>query len=101
MLGRLQMDVEDCIKKYQELMGIVFKKREGTLGSITDWFTKKASLLWSGQVYDDKPLETEIKKLVRSQLGDENAKLLEGEGNPGCKTYGSYSHIGLHQANIF
>ena len=101
MLGRLQMDVKDCITKYQKLMDIVFKKRSGTLGSITDWITKKASFIWGGQIYDDEPLETEIKKLVKSQLGDENAKLLEGEGNPGCKLYDPYPLVDLHQANIF
>ncbi|OJJ85945.1 uncharacterized protein ASPGLDRAFT_56508 [Aspergillus glaucus CBS 516.65] len=87
MLGRLQMDVKDCITKYQKLIDIVFKKRSGTLGSIMDWITKKASFIWSGQIYDDEPLETETKKLVKSQLGNENAKLLEGEGNPGCKLF--------------
>lgn len=101
MLGRLQMDVNDCIKKYQELMGIVFKKREGIVGSAWDWVSKKAGFIWSGQIYDDDPLETQIRKLVKDKLGDENADLYEGDGNAACKTYDFYSLIDLHQANIF
>lgn len=101
MLGRLQMDVNDCIKKYQELMGIVFKKRQGLMGSLVDWIAKNGSFIWSGQIYDDKPLETQIKKLVKEKLGDENAELYEGQGNAACKTYEFYSLINLHQANIF
>lgn len=93
MLGRLQMDVNDCINKYQELMGIVFKKRQGIFGSAVDWITKNGSFLWSGQTYDEKPLETQIRKLVKEKLGDENADLYEGEGNAACKTYECYSLI--------
>ncbi|KAL1626757.1 hypothetical protein SLS56_006750 [Neofusicoccum ribis] len=78
MLGRLQMSVEDCIKKYNEI--------NETLFNIWDPIKAKNFAL-TGERYSAATLEEVIKKVVKEQLqGNENAKLLEEE-DPKCKVF--------------
>ncbi|KAF2875149.1 acyl transferase/acyl hydrolase/lysophospholipase [Massariosphaeria phaeospora] len=76
LLGRLRMDVKECIETYTNVMGDVFP--EGT------W--KKTRFLAKGEFYDEKPLEDAIKKVVESKLKDPEAKLMDDESNP-CKIF--------------
>jgi hypothetical protein len=69
MLGRLRMNIQDCIDEYEKVMGKVF--------------LKKRSLITNDEYYDEKPLENVIKDLVARVLGDPEAKLMD-ESNP-CK----------------
>lgn len=65
MLGRLEMDVESCIKAYTSLMSDVFGKRT----SPVDWL-----LNVKGQ-FSSRALETAIKSLIPSQEDPETALL--------------------------
>ena len=74
MLGRLQMDVDDCIEAYVRLADRVFKKT----GPPLDLCCQVQSR------FNTKALEQEIKGLVRRQTGTENS-LLKNEDDASCK----------------
>lgn len=109
MLGRLQMDIDECITIYKKLIVKVFKKREGISNwrffkwteGITDWIGKASFALgWNGHVYEDDPLEEAIKELIADKCwGNENASLLEE--NPACKTYYHIPLIDPYRAIVF
>lgn len=65
------MTVDECIQKYEELMGKIF----------SGW--PKTRLVAKGEYYSASDLESAIRNLIREKLGDENALLLDEE-NP-CK----------------
>ncbi|KAK4140617.1 FabD/lysophospholipase-like protein [Dichotomopilus funicola] len=76
MLGRLEMTVEECIKKYEDLMEEVFK------GS-TRW-----NYAWNGQFHDAKRLEEVIEGVIDEKLGSgigKTSRLLND--NQKCKTF--------------
>lgn len=73
MLGRLRMNIGDCIKQYEEVMNKVFPP-----GS---W--KKKRFATKGEFYDEKPLEKAIKDLVAREIGDPEAKLMDDSDS--CK----------------
>ena len=68
MLGRLGMSVDECIVKYEEIMGVVFKKKvfPGHQG-----VTHKLKI---GPRYDASKVQTEIEKVLeqRNVPQDEN-----------------------------
>lgn len=68
MLGRLRMDVDDCITQYRGYMQKIFKQEFGKLG-------KAAAFAFHGTFYPADVLERTVKDLVRQRLGDENAPL--------------------------
>ena len=71
MLGRLRMSVDECIGKYKEFMGMVFK--HGLL--------KPIGVLVGSELYSASTLETIIKKLIKERLGSDDVNFLdEGDG---------------------
>lgn len=76
MLGRLKMSIDECIKKYDEFMKIVFPDQ----WTITKW----GKILGTGQKWSAQPLEDVVKQLIKErlktnhpediQLMDENSK---------------------------
>ncbi|KAK7705080.1 hypothetical protein SLS57_010192 [Botryosphaeria dothidea] len=73
MLGRLRMNVKDCITFYEDAMDKVFK------GGRNVWkFIRK------GEFYDASILEGCIKDLIRKQLGSDDEKLFD-ERTDACK----------------
>ncbi|KAI1120636.1 hypothetical protein F5Y10DRAFT_289506 [Nemania abortiva] len=80
MLGRLQMDVDECITKYINLSKKVFqpkRKKFELISKMLDLWTVKGS-------YDSEALEAEFKNEAHNREGDENA-LLESESS--CKIF--------------
>lgn len=76
MLGRLKMDVAECIVEYQKLSANVFTKchhRINLKGNLQGRF-------------DHKALEVGIKDLLRRRGLDEDELLKEPNGNSRCKT---------------
>jgi hypothetical protein len=76
MLGRFEMDVEECISAYSDLMETVFKEKAsrrslGFLGAI------KAQ-------YDSATLERAIRKVIVSR-GISEEELFDNEIDRGCK----------------
>ncbi|GAB7348910.1 hypothetical protein MBLNU459_g7600t1 [Dothideomycetes sp. NU459] len=76
MLGRLRMNIEDCIKAYKTFMQEVFHQ---------DFFGKKTHFARTGSFYEAEVLERCIKKLIDDELHTKDAKLLD-EDNP-CKIF--------------
>ncbi|KAJ3537702.1 hypothetical protein NMY22_g5481 [Coprinellus aureogranulatus] len=78
MLGRLQMTIDECEKKYDEISQKVF-------GSKAGWVIRDESTAFAtgSYLYDPKNLEDAIKKVVGDKLGDPLAPMLEE--NPKCK----------------
>jgi hypothetical protein len=73
MLGRLEITVDECIRQYLLLMEEVFT-------GCTWW-----NYAWDGQFYDAGKLENVVKHLVKTELGNEDAPLFQG--NEKCKVY--------------
>ena len=79
MLGRLRMSVDECIGKYKEFMGMVFK--HGLL--------KPIGVLVGSELYSASTLETIIKELIKERLGRDDANLFdEDDGVVDEKCYG-------------
>ncbi|KAK6531861.1 hypothetical protein TWF694_003026 [Orbilia ellipsospora] len=76
MLGRLRMSIDECIQRYEKVMGKVFP--DGT------W--KTSSLVWNGHIYPEGPLEEAIKEIVKEKLGSADAKLIDDSENA-CKIF--------------
>lgn len=74
MLGRLRMDVDDCIAAYVRLADRVFKK---TAAPINMCCTVQSR-------FNTKALEQEIKSLVRRETGSENT-FFKDEDDDSCK----------------
>jgi hypothetical protein len=76
MLGRLEMNVEECIVKYLELMEKVFSEKASRL-----------PVSWSGKVkaiFDSSKLAAAVKKVITDRGLPEDAKLNDGQDR-GCK----------------
>ena len=71
MLGRLQMDVDTAIKRYDTMVKNVFSNPKGRPGNGKFKATK---------------LEAAIKSIVRDVTGDSESSLLERDGSSGCRT---------------
>ncbi|KAK5658996.1 hypothetical protein OQA88_1082 [Cercophora sp. LCS_1] len=82
MLGRLKMDVQECIDEYKKVMNEVFPKQSGLRNVIN-------MVLHNGK-WDERVLEKVIKRLVKEKLGqDGDAVLLKDPDypNPKCKVF--------------
>lgn len=77
MLGRLRMDIDECINTYINLFDRVFKKRH------------RVTIMNKVQArFDTKDLEKAIKEIVLKQSGSENTLLCDGDGQKvQCKMY--------------
>lgn len=76
MLGRLEMDVDECIEAYGELAEAVFGEKASALP-----FT------WKGKVkarFDSTTLEKAVQKVV--QRSASNTELFNDGTERGCKT---------------
>jgi hypothetical protein len=74
------MNVDDCIKTYIRLSSAAFQPKRrwyDLLGGFIDF-------LKAGGVYSSKSLESEIRNIVRSQIGDADAKLMNPDAP--CKS---------------
>ena len=61
MLGRLEMDVDDCIAAFREVMKTVFKKKKNSFAiSLTGNMKAK---------FSSKTLEAAIKRLIKDRHG--------------------------------
>jgi hypothetical protein len=76
MLGRLEMDIDECIEAYLELSGWVF--RPSWWRSPLDWRLRLRPR------FDSESLEKSIKDIVYACTGDEDS-LLMVEDDPECK----------------
>jgi hypothetical protein len=77
MLGRLEMDVDECITAYTEFMRTVFEKK-------SSWF----SASWAGNIksqFDSVKLETAIKEVIIRHKAKET-DLFDDGVKRGCRT---------------
>lgn len=74
MLGRLRMDIDDCIEAYVHLADRVFKKSGAPINMC---FTVQSR-------FNTKVLEQEIKALIRRETGAENT-IFKDEEDDSCK----------------
>ena len=74
MLGRLRMNVDECIREYLLLGEKVFSEPRS---------------LPNEYMFDGTKLENAVKKVLREKLGEgrEDEPLSDPLGNEGCKTY--------------
>jgi hypothetical protein len=82
MLGRLEMDVDECIAEYNELAEKVFGKQKG-------WFSF-IPFTWKGKVaskFSSETLRQSIIDVLEKKGLDENTMFREGEQDRGCKTW--------------
>ena len=68
MLGSLRMDVDACIKEYQDMAPEIFPV-ENTFGQTA--LGKSIKLVRGKERFDPRPLESAIKRLVKKHLGVE------------------------------
>jgi hypothetical protein len=76
MLGRLEMDVDECISAYTSLIKTIFEEKSGRL-----------PLSWSGKVkaqFDSKKLQRAIENVIESK-GASGALFNDGKTR-GCRT---------------
>jgi hypothetical protein len=82
MLGRLQMDVESCISAFCKLSEKIFPKKHGLFG----FNRKDLNFLRGKPWFDAVNLEKALTKVIKEQLGDESALLLDPKHtSPACK----------------
>jgi len=78
MLGRLEMDVDECIEEYVELMATVFGAR-----------ARRIPISWRGKIkprFDSKNLENAVKQVLIRKGMAVDARLDDG-AERGCETY--------------
>jgi hypothetical protein len=69
MLGRLRMDIDECITAYRGFMTKIFKHEHGKLGQMTEAFLH-------GSQYGSKDLEEAVKSIVKDKLPKEGEDAL-------------------------
>jgi hypothetical protein len=77
MLGRLEMDVDECITAYTELMKTVFEKK-----------SSRFPASWTGKIksrFDAAKLKIAIGKVVTSR-GAKETDLFDDSVERGCRT---------------
>ena len=77
MLGRLEMDADECIKAYSELMKTVFMKKSSWL-----------PITWTGKVnarFDSRRLEGAVKNVISNKGVSPTDALNDGKER-GCRT---------------
>lgn len=77
MLGRLEMDVDECIEAYSDLAAAVFSKKLSRLPVTINGKIKPR--------FDSTKLEEAIQKVV-AQGGASNTELLNNGNERGCRT---------------
>ncbi|CEI70806.1 hypothetical protein FVEN_g714 [Fusarium venenatum] len=100
MLGRLEMDVDECIESYTKFMGKVFPDQGGVLkklpfglGKLEDWWETAVDMknnVFNNEKWDSGVLEEVIKDLVHNKLDqDPKTVLLQDEKTPepSCKIF--------------
>ncbi|EKJ68584.1 hypothetical protein FPSE_11242 [Fusarium pseudograminearum CS3096] len=98
MLGRLEMNVDDCIASYIRFMSEVFPQRGGVLkklpfglGKLGDWWESTIDVknnITKDEKWDSGVLERVIKQLVKEKLQRDPETVLlqeEQEPEPPCK----------------
>ncbi|CAH0002207.1 unnamed protein product, partial [Clonostachys byssicola] len=81
MLGRLELDVDQCIEKYIELSSKVFqlkRRKVDLLGRSKDWWSADGK-------YRSESLESQFRDAAKRVGGDEDALLLHEYGT--CKVF--------------
>jgi hypothetical protein len=78
MLGRLEMDVDDCITAYSELMETVFKKKSSGLN-----FSLRGKLKAQ---FDSQKLRSAIEKVIHGANAS-TTDLFNDDKNRGCRTW--------------
>lgn len=77
MLGRLEMDVDECVSAYRELIKTVFEEKQNRYG-VGGTGNIKAQ-------FSSKTLESAIKKVIASREGISETDLFN-DGKPrGCR----------------
>ncbi|KAK0707393.1 acyl transferase/acyl hydrolase/lysophospholipase [Lasiosphaeris hirsuta] len=86
MLGRMKMDITECIKYYNKFMKVVFPEQ--------GYWEKKGQAIkaaWSGEKWDAAPLEKVIKDLILEKIGDPDKTLLldpkKQDSSSGCRVF--------------
>jgi hypothetical protein len=93
MLGRLEMDVDECIAAYSELMKTVFGKR-----------SSKLPFSWTGKTkarFDSKKLKSAVEKAVTNNNASSTEFFDNGTAR-GCRVLVApiyRSQYGSHHAN--
>jgi hypothetical protein len=80
MLGRLQMDINTCIDTYVRLSSAVFQPERAK----SNIFGKAKDIWEVGGAYSSECLASEIRAIVASQEGNDQAKLMNPDSP--CKT---------------
>jgi hypothetical protein len=81
MLGLMKMTIPECIAAYKQFMAVVFPTK-GFIGGL--WQT--GSSAFTGAKWNDAPLVSVIKGLIKAKLGDPEMLLLdEVNTNSPCK----------------
>ena len=78
MLGRLEMDVEECISAYNEIMGTIFREK-------SSWSPSN----WSGQIkarFDSEKLRNAIEEVIIRHGASKTEYLNDGKLR-GCRVY--------------
>ncbi|KAK0629270.1 acyl transferase/acyl hydrolase/lysophospholipase, partial [Bombardia bombarda] len=83
MLGRLRMDVSECIEKYLQLSSAAFTPKRHNIDLV-----KRGKDLWrlSGKYRSDS-LVSEFKAAAKEIDGDEDATLFDTNADTGCKVF--------------
>ena len=83
MLGRLEMDVDECIAAYNELMKVVFEQRLNR--SPFDWKLRPKAR------FDSRTLKSAVEKLLVRKGASAIDKFNDGKERS-CRTYVCYTH---------
>ncbi|KAL6414132.1 hypothetical protein AUP68_00648 [Ilyonectria robusta] len=84
MLGRLQMDVDSCIKTYCSLAEDIFPEDKRILLSQR----KKLDFVRGKPWFDAKSLEKSLQDVIKQALGDPTALMIDPENTlPKCKVF--------------
>jgi hypothetical protein len=79
MLGRLRMDIETCISKYEQLSDAIFQLKRSKLNLLG-----RGKDLWKIEgAFDSEKLAQEIRNIVQEAGEDGDTKLIESD--PQCK----------------
>ena len=91
MLGRLEMDVVECIEAYTELMKTVFDKKSSKLPVPVSWTGKTKAR------FDSKKLKSAVEKVVTNHNAS-STELFENGTARGCRVLVAPIY-GSHHAN--
>ena len=84
MLGRLQMDVDECISKYKNIMKKVFEEKSGWFPiSLKNWLP----ISWTGGIkaqFDSKRLQGAMKGVI-TRKGASEIDFFNNRKPGGCK----------------